>query len=109
MVSIDLADTLLVTPGGHGLRLDGDLTTPGGPLTDGPENLVTRALDLVGRTAGVVLTKRIPVGGGLGGGSADAAAILRWAGVTDVASTVGLGSDVPFCVRGGRARCRTAS
>jgi 4-diphosphocytidyl-2-C-methyl-D-erythritol kinase len=47
--------------------------------------------------------KAIPVGGGLGGGSADAAAILRWAGgvANDVAVT--LGGDVPFCQLGGRA------
>ena len=50
------------------------------------------------------IDKRIPAGGGLGGGSADAAAVLRWAGVDDPAIAVRLGADVPFCVRGGRAR-----
>jgi 4-diphosphocytidyl-2-C-methyl-D-erythritol kinase len=50
------------------------------------------------------VVKRIPVGAGLGGGSADAAAVLRWAGVMDPAVAVGLGADVPFCLRGGRAR-----
>ena len=66
-------------------------------------NLVVRALRLVGRRAGVRVEKSIPVGGGLGGGSADAAAILRWAGgvANDVAVT--LGGDVPFCQLGGRA------
>ena len=49
-------------------------------------------------------TSRVPNGGGLGGGSADAAAVLRWAGVDDVAVALGLGADVPFCVAGGRAR-----
>lgn len=43
---------------------------------------------------------------GLGGGSADAAAVLRWAGVTDPAVAIRLGSDVPFCVHGGHARVR---
>ena len=47
-------------------------------------NLVARALRLVGRTAGVHVDKQIPHGGGLGGGSADAAAVLRWAGVDDL-------------------------
>ncbi len=47
-------------------------------------NLVARALVAVGRRAAVRITKRIPPGGGLGGGSADAAAVLRWAGVTDL-------------------------
>ncbi len=58
------------------------------------------------------LEKRIPVGGGLGGGSADAAAMLRGVNrlhelglsATDLA-TIGaeLGSDIPFLVQGGSA------
>jgi 4-diphosphocytidyl-2-C-methyl-D-erythritol kinase len=58
----------------------------------------------VGRTAAVRLEKHIPVGGGLGGGSADAAAVLRWAGCGDITVGAGLGADVPFCLVGGRAR-----
>ena len=65
---------------------------------------MARALDACGRRAAVRLTKRIPVGGGLGGGSADAAAVLRWAGCADVSVAADLGADVPFCVAGGRAR-----
>ena len=42
-------------------------------------NLVRRALHAVGRRAAVHVDKQIPAGGGLGGGSADAAAVLRWA------------------------------
>ncbi len=58
------------------------------------------------------LEKRIPVGGGLGGGSTDAAAMLRAVdrlfdlGLDDSALAelgAGLGSDVPFLVRGGSA------
>ncbi len=65
-----------------------------------------RALRAVGRTARVRVVKRIPVGGGLGGGSADAAAVLRWAGCRDLSIALALGSDVPFCVLGGRAMVR---
>ena len=72
-----------------------------GVATD--DNLVTRALAFVDRRAAVTVRKRIPPGGGLGGGSADAGAILWWAGVEDVATAAVLGGDVPFCVRGGRA------
>src|SRR4030095_4499705 len=43
-------------------------------------------------------------GSGRGGGPADAAAVLRWAGIHDVALAATLGADVPFCLRGGRAR-----
>ena len=98
MVSLDLADTLTFTPG-DGLALRGS-----GTVTDGPDNLVRRALAAVGRTAHVELDKRIPPGAGLGGGSTDAAAVLRWAGCDDVGVAVSLGADVPFCVVGGRAR-----
>jgi 4-diphosphocytidyl-2-C-methyl-D-erythritol kinase len=105
MVTLDLADTLQVS-GGDRLTVVSDL--PGGPppIPTGPDNLVSRALMAVGRTAAVRLTKRIPPGAGLGGGSADAAAILRWAGRTDPALAAGLGADVPFCVHGGRAMVR---
>lgn len=101
MVSLDLADRLDVGPG------DGIEVVPaegGLPVPAGPDNLAVRALALVGRRAHVVVTKRIPAGAGLGGGSADAAAVLRWAGVTDPAVAVRLGADVPFCLVGGRAR-----
>jgi 4-diphosphocytidyl-2-C-methyl-D-erythritol kinase len=97
MVSVDLCDTLTFADG-DGLTIIG-LDVPG----DG-DNLVTRALRAVGRTASVTLHKEIPAGAGLGGGSSDAAAVLRWAGVSDVALAASLGGDVPFCVTGGRAR-----
>jgi 4-diphosphocytidyl-2-C-methyl-D-erythritol kinase len=70
----------------------------------GQENLISKALRLCGRRAGVQMNKVIPLGGGLGGGSADAAAILRWAAYDKLAGAASLGSDVPFCVVGGRAR-----
>lgn len=75
-------------------------------VPEGPDNLVRRALRAVGRRADVELVKRVPPGAGLGGGSADAAAVLRWAGCDDPAVAVALGADVPFCLTGGRARVR---
>lgn len=100
-----------VTIEGHDLHLD---------LQPEPENLVSRAL-AAARAAGwqwppvrVRLEKRIPVGAGLGGGSADAAAILRWIGAGRAGGAIdveglamGLGADVPsqiqprFCLVGG--------
>ncbi len=100
MVTLDLADELEFRDG-DGLEIVGGA---GLPVTADDDNLVRRALRAVDRRAHVVLTKRIPAGGGLGGGSADAAAVLRWAGCDDVAVAASLGADVPFCLRGGRAR-----
>jgi 4-diphosphocytidyl-2-C-methyl-D-erythritol kinase len=106
MVTVDLADTVYFSPG-DGLEVD--LEADGGnEVPTGAANLVTRALAMTGRQAHVRLVKRIPAGAGLGGGSADAAAVLRWAGVTGPAgleAALKLGSDVPFCLAGrGRAR-----
>ena len=98
MVTLDLADEIVVTP-----------SSASGRANDLPaEDLVTRALQAVGRAGDVhvEVRKRIPVGAGLGGGSADAAAILRWAGCRDVEVAVALGADVPFCLVGGRALVR---
>ncbi len=107
MVSLHLADELTFAEPGEGLTVDG-------PFADGvptdASNLVTRALSVTGRDAAVHVHKRIPHGGGLGGGSSDAATVLRWAGIDDLAVAATLGADVPYCLRaatiGGRARVR---
>ncbi|HLU41013.1 MAG TPA: 4-(cytidine 5'-diphospho)-2-C-methyl-D-erythritol kinase [Microthrixaceae bacterium] len=101
MVSLDLCDRLVLSEGSGLTVVRGEEATPGDP-----DDLVVRALGLVGRRAAVVLHKRIPAGAGLGGGSSDAAAILRWAGFDDPERASRLGADVPFCIRGGRARVR---
>ncbi len=107
MVSLDLADTLVFADG-DALSIVTDATAAGAlPVYTDDDNLVRRALRHLGRTASVTLTKRIPAGGGLGGGSSDAAAVFRWAGRTterDVREAARLGADVSFCIHGGRAR-----
>jgi 4-diphosphocytidyl-2-C-methyl-D-erythritol kinase len=110
MVTLDLADTLFIERG-DGLSVSpepvaGFTGWQAGPISTGPDNLVARALATTGRTARVHVVKRVPPGAGLGGGSADAAAILRWAGCSDVSVAAGLGADVPFCLAGGRAMVR---
>jgi 4-diphosphocytidyl-2-C-methyl-D-erythritol kinase len=82
-------------------------------LSAGPDNLVLRAVALA-RDMGahvpplaIALEKNLPVAAGLGGGSADAGAILRlihreWPGAVTLdaltAASVALGADVPACV-----------
>jgi 4-diphosphocytidyl-2-C-methyl-D-erythritol kinase len=100
MTTLDLADTLSFGPG-DGLEVVGPAA--GSSVPGDEANLVGRALAAVGRTAHVRLEKQIPAGAGLGGGSADAAAVLRWAGVSDPRVACSLGADVPFCLVGGRA------
>ena len=78
-------------------------------VTAGPDNLVLRAIERFREAYGlpgcveVRLTKRIPAGAGLGGGSSDAGAVLRALagliegpaeGLAEVA--LGLGADVPY-------------
>ena len=75
----------------------------GGRAGPSETNLVTRAARLVG--AGVLpelrvdLDKQLPVAAGLGGGSADAAAMLRLLGAGDrLDIAAALGADVPACI-----------
>lgn len=104
------------------------VTVEGWPPDAGPlpeDNLVTRAAALLAPEAGARggpsdpgaafhLVKRIPVGAGLGGGSADAAAALvalnrLWGlglSLKDMERhAAALGSDVPFFLTGGTALC----
>jgi len=109
MVAVDLHDRLLVAPVPAGSPPELRVLGPEGPRPTDRHDLVLRALDRFDRPASVTLEKRIPAGAGLGGGSADAAAVLRWIGrddptALDPAVAAELGADVPFCVVGGRAR-----
>lgn len=101
MISLALADVVRIDPAGTGITVDGPFAA-GVPTTS--DNLVARALQLAGTRAAIHIEKRIPNGGGLGGGSSDAAAVLRWAGFTDLVAASRLGADVPFCMVGERAR-----
>jgi 4-diphosphocytidyl-2-C-methyl-D-erythritol kinase len=68
-------------------------------------NLAWRAADACGAHVAIELHKGIPSGAGLGGGSADAAAVLTALG-GDAEAAAELGADVPFCMRGGFALVR---
>ena len=108
---IDLADTVRIrrTSGARTLDVIGDVDV----ATLGPveKNLAWRAaesyFDASGMRGGfaIEMEKRIPIGGGLGGGSADAGAVLRALAAMDDASrdpalllglATALGADVPF-------------
>ena len=88
-------------------RADGVTLRVTGAVEGVPEdedNLAVRAARVAGRAVSIALHKEIPPGAGLGGGSSDAAAVLRGLGGDRFAAE--LGSDVPFCVRGGAAWMR---
>jgi 4-diphosphocytidyl-2-C-methyl-D-erythritol kinase len=111
LLRLDLADSVRVrrTPAERSLDVSGDAD----PAAIGPveRNLAWRAAmafaDVTGWTDGfaIELEKRIPIGGGLGGGSADAGAVLRAMNAMS-AKPLGeddllriaftLGTDVPF-------------
>jgi 4-diphosphocytidyl-2-C-methyl-D-erythritol kinase len=84
-----------------------------GGLSNGPENLVLRAVEAVraafkiDQHVAITLDKRLPIAAGIGGGSADAAAVIRLMArqyglnIDDpklLALAVELGADVPACV-----------
>ena len=99
--AIDLCDLLTLAPAPAAT-----LKVSGFFVPSGEENLVLRAAAALGLKAEFGLHKLIPPGAGLGGGSSDAAAVLRAAGkgLADLAQIAArLGADVPFFLRGGRA------
>ena len=108
MVSLDLIDTLQISEGDE---IEVQTDYPYQPWefpeeTSVPEddnNLVAKALTLTGRKVAVRINKRIPPGTGLGGGSSNAAAVLRWDKYEDLKCAAQIGADVPFCINGGRA------
>ena len=112
---LDWNDTVSVR-----VREDGEIRREGGDTVDIPEDqdLVVRAARALRDVSGSVLgadlrvAKSIPAGGGFGGGSSDAATVLRaldrlWGTnlAEDTLATIGLalGADVPVFVRGRNA------
>lgn len=98
---LDAGDTLAVQPAeAFRLETDGPFAGKAGPDDD---NLVTRAARLAHGGSlpplHVRLTKQLPVAAGLGGGSADAAALFRLMGADDRHDLAAmLGADIPACL-----------
>jgi 4-diphosphocytidyl-2-C-methyl-D-erythritol kinase len=116
MQSLSLADEVEIEVANRGFDLE---VEPEGTMVGPPEeNTAYRAWRLLCGLAGedlpirITLRKEIPAGAGLGGGSADAAAVLvgldRLLGLELSAEELrgvgaGIGADVPFCLSGGTA------
>jgi 4-diphosphocytidyl-2-C-methyl-D-erythritol kinase len=114
MASVSLYDELTValTPCPDGEESFSAKTT-GAELPKDDGNLAVRAARLFMESAGITgrsihidIVKNIPVSAGLGGGSSDAAAVLRvlngWRKHPSLHETaLRLGSDVPYCLHGG--------
>lgn len=114
--ALELHDDLVVARADAGIDLAVTADAPELAVAPGADNLVERALRALAERAGyrggfrARLHKRIPHGGGLGGGSSDAAAALRLgnallgAPLTDAelqALAASLGADCAFFLRGG--------
>ncbi|MDR2517134.1 MAG: 4-(cytidine 5'-diphospho)-2-C-methyl-D-erythritol kinase [Spirochaetaceae bacterium] len=124
-LAVSFGDTLVIEENGAGgttaITMERETGLSGGDdLAALPpeKNLVFRAVELFrektryNRDLAIRLIKRVPAGGGLGGGSSDAAAVLRALNVLagagygrdDLAAlSACLGSDVPFFMYGGAA------
>ncbi len=116
MHAISLADTVEIEKAD-----ECSLVVEAGTAPLGQENLMMRAAAWFFSETGIAgsavmrLWKWIPQEAGLGGGSADAAAVLRGLNclygnpfpLAEMARRAAvIGADVPFCVMGGAARCR---
>lgn len=110
ILDFSFADYACVT-----LKVEGEESL-GDPMQNLAYLAAERFMDKTDFTAAVMITlkKKIPAGAGLGGGSSDAAAVLRAMNLAagkplslDALLELGaeLGSDVPFCILGGTRLC----
>jgi len=118
MQSINLTDTIKISSNQIGrITLASDDLS----LSDGDDNLIIKAAKLIQKYscndnlgADITLQKNIPIGAGLAGGSSDAAATLlglnflwglgySYQKLELISSEIG--SDIPFCISGGRQLC----
>lgn len=115
MQTVSLCDTVELAEGGEGFTLSMAGFTP----PEGRKTLEQRAAEAFFARLGramppltVAITKRTPAYAGLGGGSADVAALLRilrdryapeMEDTTLESIGAEVGSDMPFCLRGGTA------
>ena len=116
--SIDLFDSLEITNNQNGVLT---LTSNNKSLAIDKENLIIKAAELLKRESGlkdlgasIHLTKNIPIGAGLAGGSSDCAAALlglnqlwnlSFSSQELIKFSSELGSDIPFCFSGGTQLC----
>jgi len=102
MCTVGLYDELDIEPAERGIDFHCD-----DPKIPGDEsNLVVKAAKAAGAAAKIRLFKRIPAGGGLAGGSSDAASTLMTLGRANVERIAAqLGSDIVFFLRGNSAVC----
>lgn len=112
VVFADLGDWLTIAPSGHD-RLE--VTGPfAAGVPTGPENLIWKAAQLFPDRPplDVRLDKRLPAAAGIGGGSADAAAVIRalsrlmGRALPDRGQVLTIGADLPVCLAGRACRMR---
>lgn len=102
VVFTELGDRVTVEPGPASLAVTGPFADA---VPAGEDNLCLRALRHVGAQGAVTLEKNLPPASGIGGGTADAAAVLRALGrVPDRPET--LGADLPACLLSRSLRMR---
>ncbi|MFZ1468489.1 MAG: 4-(cytidine 5'-diphospho)-2-C-methyl-D-erythritol kinase [Paracoccaceae bacterium] len=105
VVFAGLGDRVTVAPG-QGMQITGPQAAG---LSLGQDNLCLRAAAAMGGGVSVCLDKMLPVSSGIGGGSADAAAVLRAMArmgrpLPDAEAVLALGADVPVCLQGRAVR-----
>ena len=118
MQSINLSDQLkMINSSDHNINLKSN----NNEISNGEDNLIIKAAKLLRNKVrnnelgvDIVLEKNIPIGAGLAGGSTDAAATLvglnklwklnlKTEELEDLSKEIG--SDIPFCISGGRQIC----